>query len=178
MASTHTPAVNAATMVRDTLRITLVREIKAAKRELEAYPDDASVWRAIPGVPNTGGTLALHIAGNLQHFFGAILGRDGYVRDRDAEFAKRDVPRRQLLSGLDAAITSVERTLDGLAEERLGAPYPEQIAKRTLTTGQFLMHLANHLAYHLGQLDYHRRAVTGDARGVDAISVRELPEVT
>lgn len=163
--------------LRDALRTTIVRELRAVKREIEAYPDDASIWRAIAGVPNTGGTLALHLAGNLQHFFGAILAQDGYVRDRDAEFARRDVSRRDLLTGLDAAIASVERTLAGLTDERMAAPYPEQIAKRTVSTSVFLLHLANHLAYHLGQLDYHRRAVSGDARGVDAISVRELPEV-
>lgn len=159
------------------LEILLTRELRAVKRELEAYPDDASVWRVIPGTPNTGGTLALHLAGNLQHFFGAILARDGYVRNRDAEFAKRDVPRAELLAGLDAAIASVRRTLSKLDDATLQRPYPEPIAKRTVDTETFLLHLASHLAYHLGQIDYHRRAVSGDAKGIDAVSVRELPEV-
>ena len=159
------------------LRTLLVRELRAFKRELDSYPDDASVWRVIPGVPNTGGTLALHVAGNVQHFFGAVLGGDGYVRDRDAEFARRDVPRRDLMTGLDAAIASVERTLDRLPANGLDRPYPEPVAKRTLSTEQFLLHLATHLAYHLGQIDIHRRAVSGDAKGVDAVSVRELPVV-
>jgi uncharacterized damage-inducible protein DinB len=164
--------------VLDALRTTVTRELRAVKREIEAYPDDDSVWRVVPGTPNTGGTLALHLAGNIQHFFGSILGRDGYKRDRDAEFSRRDVPRDELLAGLDAAIRSVERTLDGLSPGRLAEPYPEPIAKRTVNTQAFLVHLATHLAYHLGQLDYHRRAVTGHAQGVDAISVRELPEVS
>ena len=96
------------------LKTILARDLRAVKREIEAYPDEASVWRVIPGTPNTGGTLALHLAGNLQHFFGSILARDGYVRDRDAEFARRDVPRRELLAGLDAAIASIDHTLDAL----------------------------------------------------------------
>ena len=156
------------------LKQIITRELRAVKREIEAYPDDASVWRAIPGTPNSGGTLALHLAGNLQHFFGSILGRDGYVRDRDAEFARRDVARADLLAGLDAAIASVERTLAGAST---AGAYPEPIAKRTVPTEAFLLHLSAHLAYHLGQIDYHRRAITGDAKGVDALSVRELPEV-
>lgn len=155
----------------------VTRELRAVKRELETYPDDASVWRQIPGMPNTGGTLALHVAGNIQHFFGAILGRDGFKRDRDAEFARRDVPRRELLAGIDAAIASVERTLRTVSADSLTRPYPEPIAKRTVSSSFFVVHLMTHLAYHLGQLDYHRRAVTGDAKGVDAVSVRELPEV-
>lgn len=160
------------------LTLVLTRELRAFKRELEAYPDEASVWRPVPGLPNSGGTLALHVAGNLQHFLGAILGRDGYKRDRDSEFARRDVPRSELIAGIDAAIASVERTLGNLSEATLAAPYPEPVAKRTVSTHDFLVHLATHLAYHLGQLDYHRRAVTGNAQGVDAVSVRELPEVS
>lgn len=159
------------------LKTIVTRELAAVKRELEAYPDDASVWRVIPGTPNSGGTLALHLAGNIRHFFGSILAQDGYVRNRDAEFASRDVPRAELLAGIDAAIASVERTLAQLGDAAIRQPYPEPIAKRTVSTGVFLLHLASHLAYHLGQIDYHRRAVTGDVKGVDAVSVRELPEL-
>lgn len=164
-------------MLNESLRTLIIRELRAVQRELDLYPDDASVWKAIPGVPNTGGTLALHLAGNLQHFIGAILGRTGYVRDRDAEFARRDVPRAELQTGLDAAIAAVERTFDALPPVALDAPYPEPIAKKSVHTGTFALHLLSHLAYHLGQIDTHRRAVTGNAAGVDAVSVRELPEV-
>lgn len=164
-------------MLPAVLETLILRELRAVRRELEAYPDDASLWRAIPGVPNTAGTLALHVAGNLRHFVGAVLGKDGYVRDREAEFARRDVPRGELLAGIDAAIASVERALRALPDGAFSAPYPEPIATRTVSTAVFAVHLASHLAYHLGQIDTHRRAVTGDARGVDAVSVRELPEM-
>ena len=159
-----------------TLMLLLTRELRAVKRQLEAFPDDESVWRSVPGLPNTAGTLALHVAGNLQHFLGAILGGDGYRRDRDAEFSRRGVPRSELLRGIDAAIASVERTLTGLSDEKLSATYPEPIAQRRVATRDFLLHLATHLSYHLGQMDYHRRVITGDTRGLDAVSVRELPE--
>jgi hypothetical protein len=158
------------------VRALMVRDLNAVKREIAAYPDDASLWKTLPGLPNTGGTLALHLAGNLQHFFGSILAKDGYVRNREAEFARRDVPRSELTAGIDAAIASVERTLDGLSDAAVAGAYPEPIAKRTVSTDVFLLHLAQHLAYHLGQIDYHRRAVTGQSQGVDAVSVRELPE--
>lgn len=164
-------------MLRSTIETVITRELRAIRREIEAYPDDASIWRPVPGMPNVGGTLALHVAGNLQHFFGAILGKDGYARNRDAEFARRDVSRAELLDGIDAAIKSAERTLRALTDADLDKPYPEPIAKRTVATQVFVVHLATHLAYHLGQLDYHRRAVTGDPKGADAVSVRELPEV-
>jgi uncharacterized damage-inducible protein DinB len=160
----------------DAVRAIILRELRAFRREVEAYPDDASVWRNVPGLPNSGGTLALHVAGNLRHFVGSILGRDGYRRDREAEFARRNVPRSELIEGIDAAMVAVERGLDTEVARRVSEPYPEKIGNRQVTLGAFLVHLASHLAYHLGQIDYHRRAVTGDARPVDAVSVRELPE--
>jgi hypothetical protein len=45
---------------------------------------------------------------------------------------------------------------------------------RKIETGLWLMHLAVHLGYHLGQIDYHRRAITGDPAGVDALSLQPL----
>jgi hypothetical protein len=164
-------------MLNGTLQHLITRELRAFKREIEAYPDDASLWRSIPGTPNTGGTLALHVAGNIRHFVGAILGGDGYLRDRDAEFSRRDVSRADLLKGLDDAIAAVERTLPRVSPRDLAAAYPEPIAKRRVGATDFGVHLAVHLAYHLGQVDYHRRAVTGDSTGIDAVSVRELPEM-
>jgi hypothetical protein len=164
-------------MLNSTLQLLLTRELKAVRRTLAAYPDDAAIWRAVPGLPNSAGTLALHVAGNIQHFFGAVLGRDGYLRDRDAEFARRDLPRADLLVGIDAAIASVESTLSRLDANVFDGPYPEPIAKRRVRMADFTIHLVSHLAYHLGQMDYHRRMVTGDPKGIDAVSVRELPEI-
>jgi hypothetical protein len=38
------------------------------------------------------------------------------------------------------------------------------------------MHLAVHLAFHLGQAGYLRRALTGDARSSGPVSLRALAE--
>lgn len=150
------------------------RELRALRREVERYPDDEAPWRAIPGVSNVGGTLVLHLAGNLQHYVGAQLGDSGYRRDRPAEFSRRGVARAELLAEIDQAREVVERVLPSLTNDRLDAIYPETVAGRTMYTRDFLMHLLSHLAYHLGQVDYHRRIATADAATVDAIALSEL----
>ena len=149
----------------------MLRELRAMRREIEAYPDDASIWAGAPGIENPGGTLALHCAGNLQHYVGAVLGGTGYVRDRPGEFALRALPRLVVLSELDRAAEVVERTLAALPAAVLARPFPETVAGQTVRTDSFLAHLAVHLAYHLGQLDYHRRLVTGDGRTVGTMAV-------
>lgn len=160
--------------MRDSIARVMIRELKALRREVEAYASDAHLWRTVPGIANPGGNLAMHLAGNIQYFVGAVLGGTGYVRHRDAEFAARDVPRRELLNEIDNAIAAVERTMARLSDADLAQPYPESVGGVTTTTGAFLAHFAMHLAYHLGQVDYHRRILTGDGKTVKAMAVGEL----
>ena len=51
----------------------------------------------------------------------------------------------------------VEKTLKKVSNEELDKDYPLIVFKETMTTEYFLVHLATHLAYHLGQINYHRR---------------------
>jgi uncharacterized damage-inducible protein DinB len=162
-------------MLLDVMQAILRRDIAGVRRSVEAYPDDETPWEQRPGLPNAGGTLALHVAGNIQHYIGAALGRSGYRRDRDAEFARRGVPRGEMLAELDAADRAVVRGFAELSERSLDEAFPEPIAKRTVTTEAFLVHIATHLAYHLGQIDYHRRVVTGDRTSIGAVAGGELP---
>jgi uncharacterized damage-inducible protein DinB len=161
--------------VRDLRRI-LLRDLDTLRAELEAYPREEQIWEAPEGIRNTAGTLALHLAGNLHHYVGAVLGEMPYVRDRPGEFGDRDVPRVELLARVAAAREAVERVLADLSEDRLAEPFPVEVAGVRPPTGRFLMHLAVHFGYHLGQLDYHRRTVTGDPDGVGAQSVAVLME--
>lgn len=150
----------------------LLRDLDGLRREVEAYPDEASLWTLPPGAPNSGGTLVLHLTGNLRHFVGAVLGGTGYVRDRDAEFADRQVPRTDLLARIAATRTAVERGLGA------GAPpveYPVPVGGVRVRTDELLVHLAVHLGYHLGQVDYHRRLTTGSPVGTRNVPVTELP---
>jgi uncharacterized damage-inducible protein DinB len=156
------------------VRAVLLRDLAAFRREIEAYPDEESPWALPPGFPNSAGTLALHVAGNLQHFIGAILGGTGYVRDRAAEFSARGVPRVDLLRELRAAEDAVRGTLDGRALPEQ-YPGPAGGGGMTIRTDEWLVHLAVHLTYHLGQVDFHRRSVTGSATGVGAVATTELP---
>jgi uncharacterized protein DUF1572 len=150
------------------------RELRALERELNAYQTEDQVWLLPPGLPNSGGTLVLHAAGNLLHFIGAVLGGTKYVRDRDAEFQRRDVPRSELIEDLQRADQVVRVTLERLDPSALAGTFPIAVANRRLNTGDFLLHLVAHLAYHTGQVDFHRRIVTGDTTGVGAVLPTEL----
>lgn len=152
----------------------ITRELKALRREIESYPNDAALWEIPPGIANPGGNLALHLAGNLQYFVGNVLGKNGYVRNRDAEFGSRDVPRAELLREIDNAIAAVHTGMRKISEDDLKKPYPEKVGGVNSSTGAFLAHFATHLAYHLGQVDYHRRMLTREGKTVKAMALTEL----
>jgi len=152
----------------------IVRDLKGVRRELEAYADEGDLWRLPPGVANSAGTLALHLAGNVQHFIGAVLGGTNYRRDRAAEFSRRDVPRAELVAQLEAAIAVVEPGFARVDGAALAAEFPERVGGYAVNTGEWLVHIAAHLGYHLGQVDYHRRLVTGRGETVGALAIPEL----
>jgi hypothetical protein len=152
----------------------LDRDLRTLRREVEAYPDEPSLWRTVPGISNVGGTLVLHLTGNLQHYLGARLGGTSYVRDRAAEFARRDVPRSELVGEIEAARQAVKTAISRTTAAELAAEFPEAVGGARVQTGEYLIHLTTHFAYHLGQIDFHRRVVTGSSTAVDAIRPAEL----
>jgi hypothetical protein len=125
-------------MLSTELAALFARDLKRLTQELTAFPNSASLWRTVPGVTNTAGTLALHLEGNLREYIGRQLGGVEYARDRPLEFSRRGV------------------------EQQLAAVYPEQVLGTPITTRQFAIHLSGHLNYHLGQIDYLRRFITGN----------------
>jgi len=156
------------------LLILFRRDLRCFIREVEAFPDDAALWQTVPGIRNSPGNLALHVAGNLRHFLGAVLGGTGYVRDREREFARRSGTRAEVAALLEAAATETEAGLQALTAEALALPYPQVLLGHQPASGRFLLHLATHLAFHLGQAGYLRRALTGEAGATGGMGIAEL----
>ena len=153
------------------VRRVIVRDLAALQNQILAYEREEDLWVCPVGIPNSAGTLVLHLVGNMQHFVGAQLGNSGYVRDRDAEFGARNVPRADLQAGIQQAVDTVNATFERLEPAQLEEEFPLELTGCRLTTGLFITHLATHLAYHLGQIDCHRRVVTkrSDAAGAQSI---------
>jgi len=150
------------------------RDLRCLIREVELFPDDATLWRTVPGITNSAGNVALHVAGNLRHFVGAVLGATGYVRQREREFAQREGTRASVVADLAAAIVAVEAGLAALTPEIEAGIFPTPVGPHHLRTGLLLVHLATHLAYHLGQAGYLRRVLTGDATSAGGMALQEL----
>jgi uncharacterized damage-inducible protein DinB len=147
-------------MLTEVLSNLYERDLNKLKIEIEQYSDEADLWKTGEGITNSAGNLCQHLTGNLLHFFGAVLGGTGYVRDRDAEFAGKNVSREHLVSQIDTTLEVVTSTLAKLTDEDLANNYPIEVFGHPMTTEYFVTHLATHFNYHLGQINYHRRMLS------------------
>lgn len=144
-------------MLKDTLIEIFERDLKKLVTEINLYKDEDKLWVIQEGISNSAGNLCLHLAGNLNHFIGATLGNTGYVRHRDDEFSLKNIPRQDLILNIENCILIIKATLNDLPEADLEKDFPLEVFGGKLKTEFMLVHLATHLSYHLGQINYHRR---------------------
>lgn len=157
----------------------LVRELATLEKEVEAVTDEAVLWATPPGVANSIGTLTLHLCGNLQHFVGAVLGKTGYVRQRDLEFSARGLSKAALLAQLAQTKRLVSSVLRADAPIDHDAEYGDTVGgKYRVVTGDWLINLVAHLAFHVGQVGYLRRILTGDGTSVGGIAIAAMATAT
>lgn len=143
----------------------VVRELESlrdAVRDLAGPLDERQFWTKPLEPGNSFGHLVLHLTGNLRWFVGAQLGGTGYVREREREFTETNPPAKaEALTGLDEAVATFRRVVEGLTVERLAAPHPTE---RFGVVVNALVHLISHFALHRGQLSYIARLAAVGAK--------------
>jgi len=137
------------------------RDLNRLKKEISSYLTEESLWVRLPGTINPGGNICQHLIGNLRTYIGLELGEFPYVRDRDAEFDSRLFTREQLLLEIDVLQEVIPESILKMNEKQLTEEYPHDVVEihSEQSYGFVLMHLHQHLAWHTGQINYHRRIV-------------------
>jgi uncharacterized damage-inducible protein DinB len=136
-----------------------IRDLNKLKEELNLYPNEQKIWEVSTGISNSTGNLCLHIVGNLKYFIGAVLGKTGYIRERELEFSLKNIERSQLLTSIDETILIIQTTLNNFDDSILSEDYPIEKRGEIVKMDHMLLHLYGHLTYHLGQINYHRRMI-------------------
>ncbi len=144
-------------MLIETLKTLFNRDLNQLKTEIDSYQNESNIWKTQKGIANSAGNLCLHLVGNLNTYIGAEFGMTGYIRNRPLEFSLKDIPRAELLSKIEETIVVVDNALNTISEEELKKEYPLLVFENKTSTEFMLVHLTTHLAYHLGQINYHRR---------------------
>ncbi|GHN02711.1 hypothetical protein WSM22_42000 [Cytophagales bacterium WSM2-2] len=146
-------------MLNTTLADFYERDIRKLIAEINSFEKEKDLWRTHGTIKNSSGNLALHIAGGLNYLIGTKLANTGYVRNRDLEFTTKDVERRILVAQLEELIPMISMTLNSFSLEQMESEYPIPFDDAKRSKSYVLLQLALHLNYHLGQVNYLRRAL-------------------
>lgn len=134
-------------------------DLNKLKAEIRLYTNEENVWAIKGEIRNSAGNLCLHIAGSLSYLIGTVLGQSAYIRMKEEEFTIKYISRQDLLNRIDEAMEEVSKQLRHLTDEELKKDYPAPFGNQTETVGLVITYLISHVAYHVGQVSYHRRLV-------------------
>lgn len=135
------------------------RDLRQLITEVNLFSKEENLWKTEGSVNNSSGNLVLHIIGGLNFLVGTTLAHTGYVRDRDKEFSRKGVERKELVSQLEVLIPIISDTLNALTEEQMEADFPIFFDQPNTSTSYVLVQLLSHLNYHRGQVNYLRRVL-------------------
>lgn len=146
-------------MLSKTLISLFERDLSRVIEELNLYQLESDIWKIEGNISNSAGNLALHLVGNLKTYIGQEIGKVDYVRNRELEFSDKNVPREKIVADLNETLVIIKHSLKSISDEELKKEYPLLVLSERTSTEYFLVHLATHLNYHLGQINYHRRLI-------------------
>ena len=130
------------------------------EEEISLYNSEADLWKLTGDLKNTPGNLALHLCGNLKHNIGAVMGSNGYVRNRDLEFSQTGISKADIISEIRSTAEMVIPIVETQDADSLSRDFPEKSHGEDQTYYDALIRLALHFGYHVGQINYHRRILT------------------
>ena len=124
-------------------------KIRAA---VERLSEEDTWWRPNEA-SNSVGNLMLHLAGNIRQWIVSGVGGAPDIRDRSAEFARRDpIPRDELVAILTEAVLEADAVL--ARTDPAGLNDRGAVQGRTVTTLQAIYHAVEHFGMHTGQILY------------------------
>ncbi|MEO6669855.1 MAG: DUF1572 family protein [Ferruginibacter sp.] len=151
-------------MQKTTLTTIYNRDLNRLLTEIQQYNNEADLWKVNGQIKNSAGNLCLHLIGNLNLYIGKVLGNSNYIRTRELEFSCKNIPGTELIKKIEETIETINLSLDNLDEKLLESEYPLLVFDEMTSTEFLLVHLATHLNYHLGQINYHRRMINNDTK--------------
>ena len=148
-------------MIIDSIRGEYLRYKALAEGAMAQLTDDQLVARDATS-DNSIAIICWHISGNLKSRFTDFLTADGEKtwRDRDQEFAPRDVTREALFEKWEDGWRALLDSIATLTDEQLSTTV-------TIRNQSFLVHDAlhrslAHTVYHVGQIVFVAKAMRGE----------------
>ncbi len=112
---------------------------------------DEQIWWRPNSQSNSIGNLLLHLSGNARQWIVCGVGAAPDARDRDAEFAQRElIPRAELSSLLRQTLREVDSTLAEFDPGKLVET--RKIQGLDVSVLEAILHVVEHFSMHTGQI--------------------------
>lgn len=148
------------TSIIESIRAEYLRYKALAEAALEQL-DPSQLSAAAPDGSNSIATICWHVSGNLRSRFTDFLTSDGEKpwRKREEEFEPRVVSHAELLDTWERGWKVLLDALASLTDDDLGATVT--IRGEPMLVHQALHRSLAHTTYHVGQIVYVAKALTG-----------------
>ncbi|HLW77809.1 MAG TPA: DUF1572 family protein [Bryobacteraceae bacterium] len=123
----------------------------------------AQIWTRGGDHENAAGNLVLHLAGNVRQWILHGVGNQADVRQRDSEFAARELDVDELKLRLRATVSEAAAVLRALPPARLGERVT--IQKYDVTVVEAILHVVEHFSQHTGQIIFITKFLSGEDLG-------------
>jgi uncharacterized damage-inducible protein DinB len=139
-----------------------------------ALLSDEQLWWRPNEESNSIGNLLLHLSGNARQWIVSGLGAASDARDRDSEFARREIiARDDLLAVLRQTLSDVDQALAGFDADNLLER--KNIQGCDVTALAAILHVVEHFSMHTGQIILMTKIVIGRQLGFyDSEQLRRL----
>lgn len=125
---------------------------------------ETQIWHRPNEVSNSVGNLVLHNCGNARQWILSTMGGAEDKRERDGEFDEEGpLPTAELVSLLESLAAELKPLIANLDPEAMTRTYRVQGFDESGIG--ILIHVAEHFSYHVGQITYVTKAMTGKSTG-------------
>ena len=107
---------------------------------------------------NSVGNLVLHLGGNIRQYIVAGIGGAEDLRRRDLEFqVSSRIDAEELLRNFSEVLVAADKVVSDLSYARLSDQLIIQGFEHTVLSA--MIHVVEHLSYHVGQITYYTKLV-------------------
>jgi len=121
------------------------------------------IWTRNADNANAVGNLVLHLAGNVRQWILHGVGGQPDHRQRDTEFATRELDTAELKQRLGSTVEEAAALIRSLAAARLSERFEVQNYKVTVL--EALLHVVEHFSGHTAQIIFITKFLTGEDLG-------------
>ena len=129
----------------------LLRDYQAKIERCLGLLNDEQIWWRANSESNSIGNLLLHLSGNVRQWIVVGLGGAADTRDRDSEFAQREViSQSDLVARLTQTLQETDATLAAFDPEKLLQKFSVQGLE--VPALEAVLHVVEHFSMHTGQI--------------------------